>query len=96
MGGLLMQPWVRWVMACRVGADTEVRGRRDALEREETRRLYLSRTPLKAGRYSWQHPGMGKEGTPTQIHAHEGTHTPTHSDAYCHPVEALITGLPFL
>lgn len=50
-------------------------GRRDALERGETRRLYLSRTPLQAVRCSWQHPGMAKEGTPTQIHAHAGTYT---------------------
>lgn len=54
-----------------------LRGRRDALERGETRRLYLSRTPLQAVPCSWQHPGMAKEGTPTQIHAHAGAHTHT-------------------
>lgn len=56
-----------------------LRGRRDALERGETRRLYLSRTPLQAVPCSWQHPGMAKEGTPTQIHAHAGAHTHTRS-----------------
>lgn len=70
-----------------------LRGRRDALEREETRRLYLSRTPLQAVPCSWQHPGMAKEGTPTQIHAHADTRAGTHSYSYCHPVERLITGL---
>lgn len=81
---------------CGAGADTGVGGRRDGLERERTRRLCLSRTPLGAVRCSWQHPGMAKEGTPTQIHAHAGTHTPTRSASYRHHVEALITGLPFL
>lgn len=69
---LVLRRWSRgW------GWTLEVRGRRDALEREETRRLYLSRTPLQAVPCGWRHPGMAKEGTPTQNHAHAGTHTHT-------------------
>lgn len=63
-------------------------GRRDALERGETRRLYLSRTPLQAVRCSWQHPGMAKEGTPTQIHAHAGTYT--HARAHIRTLRVIL------
>lgn len=63
-------------------------GRRDALERGETRRLYLSRTPLQAVRCSWQHPGMAKEGTPTQIHAHAGTYT--HARAHLRTLRVIL------
>lgn len=80
-----------WISGAGGGADSGGwMGRRDALERGETRRLYLSRTPLQAVRCSWQHPGMAKEGTPTQIHAHAGTYTHTRARAHIRTLRVIL------